>query len=270
MNNGGYKLIIVEGEVREKDIFESVEQFFFNKEKLKYINLPAKQNIYMLWNILNKDEFQTDMVEILRENVDVAKELLKGITRNDIDEIFLFFDFDIHQDNIPKSVLKELSVDDIIKQLLGVFNNETEFGKLYISYPMIEAVRDLNLQGCHTYSINCTVKNDELSQYKNRSGENNPLGEIKKYSKESWQNILEAFAMRVSCLYSLTKVISFEKYKNDIDPLNIYLKQEERFLPDETFILSAIPEFILDYFKKNFWRSWIRVSKLHKDNTCLI
>ena len=51
MNNGGYKLIIVEGEDREKDLFESLENFFFKKDKLKYINLPAKQNIYMLWNI---------------------------------------------------------------------------------------------------------------------------------------------------------------------------------------------------------------------------
>ncbi len=269
MNNGGYKLIIVEGEDREKDLFESLENFFFKKDKLKYINLPAKQNIYMLWNILKQDEFQTDMVEILRENVDGAGELLNGISRDDIDEIFLFFDFDVHQDNIPKRVLEEMSAGDIIKQLLAVFNNETEFGKLYISYPMIEAIRDLSLKGCHTYSSRCTIKNNELTNYKNKSGENNPLGDVRKYNREVWQNIFEAFAMRISCLFSLTKVISFEKYRNIVEPLNIYIIQEKRFLPDETFILSAIPEFILDYFKKNFWRSLVKVSKLHKDASCL-
>ena len=96
MNSGGYKLIVVEGEDRENIVLESVEAFFFKKDKLKYINLPAKQNIYMLWNILKEDDFQTDIVEVLRDNVDGVSEKLSGVARDDIDEVFLFFDFDIH------------------------------------------------------------------------------------------------------------------------------------------------------------------------------
>lgn len=257
MTDGSYKLIIVEGEDRENIVFESVETFFFKKDKLKYINLPAKQNIYMLWSILKEDDFQTDIVEVLRDKVDGAKEKLLGITRDDIDEVFLFFDFDIHQNNLPKNI----SASKAISDMLLTFDNETELGKLYISYPMIEAIRDLNLDICHTYSGECIIGNDKLINYKNLSGENNPLSDIKKYNKETWQQIIELFALRVSCLFSLSKVVTYDMYKKDISPATICKKQEEKYLSERTFILSAIPEFILDYFKVNFWRSFIKIKK---------
>ncbi len=257
MNNGGYKLIVVEGEDREEIVFDSVETFFFKKDKLKYINLPAKQNIYMLWNILKEDDFQTDIVEILRDNVDGVREQLSGITRKDIDEVFLFFDFDIHQNNLPKNI----SASQAILDMLAVFDNETELGKLYINYPMIEAIRDLSLDFCHTYSGQCTIENDKLTTYKNISGETNPLGDIKKYNKETWQQIIEIFAFRVSCLFSLSKVVTYDMYKADISPATIYEKQEQKCLPEKTFILSAVPEFVLDYFNIKFWKSFVKVKR---------
>lgn len=48
MNDGDYILMIVEGEVKEVNIINHVENFFDKKDKFKYINLPARQNIYML------------------------------------------------------------------------------------------------------------------------------------------------------------------------------------------------------------------------------
>lgn len=257
MNNGGYKLIVIEGEVSEKILFDSVEAFFLKKDKLKYINLPAKQNIYMLWKILQTDDFQTDIVEILRDNVAGVENILAGISRDDIDEIFLFFDLDMHQNNLPKDV----SAYKVISDMLNTFDNETEFGKLYISYPMIEAIRDLSLNGCHTYSGACVINTVNLTNYKNISGDNNPLAEIKKYSKETWQKIIEIFAHRVSCLFSLSEVITYDLYKKDVSPKKIYEKQKQNYLSDKIFILSAIPEFILDYFRIDFWKSWIKTKR---------
>lgn len=257
MSKGGYKLIVVEGEDREDIVFECLETFFFKKDKLKYINLPAKQNIYMLWTILKKDDFQTDIVEVVRDNVAGAEEILLGITRDDIDEVFLFFDLDIHQNNLPTYISPSQAISD----MLLTFDNETEFGKLYISYPMIEAIRDINLDSCHTYSGQCTINNDELSTYKNVSGDNNPLSHIKRYDKETWQQIIEIFTLRVSCLFALPTVITYEMYKNDVTPKTIYKKQEQKYLPNKTFILSAVPEFILDYFNSSFWKSWVKLKK---------
>jgi len=48
MNNGGYKILIVEGDDREINVLNSVVNFFFPQKKVKFISLPAGENIYML------------------------------------------------------------------------------------------------------------------------------------------------------------------------------------------------------------------------------
>lgn len=139
MNDGDYILMIVEGEVREVNIINHVENFFDKKDKFKYINLPARQNIYMLWKVLKEDDFQTDIIEIIREKVEGADKILSGISRDDISETYLFFDLDAQQKNLPYG---EDNAITVISEMLDSFDNETESGKLYISYPMIEALRD--------------------------------------------------------------------------------------------------------------------------------
>lgn len=256
------KLIILEGKVREVDIFEHMEKFFFRKEKIKYINLPAEQNIYMLWQKLKADEFQTDLVEILRESLPSAKKLLEGITRENIDEIYLFFDFDAQQNNLPQS--KGVNIKDVVAEMLDTFNNETEAGKLYISYPMIESLRDFSGKGCSTHSGNCYIETANLSKYKHLSGANNPIADIKKYKIDDWQKILKIFAMRLSCLFTFPEIISYEKYRQTASPITIFEKELEWFKQGKTFILSAVPEFLLDYFKLSFWQSSIKGKKLNK------
>ncbi len=59
---------------------------------------------------------------------------LENISKDQIAEIYLFFDYDKHASN---------SSDEKIKKMLEVFDNETEKGKLYISYPMIEAIKHI-------------------------------------------------------------------------------------------------------------------------------
>ena len=59
------------------------------------------------------------------------------MTRDDFSEVYLLFDYDTHQTNLGRK-------DDVdaVAQMLESFDNETENGKLYISYPMVEALRD--------------------------------------------------------------------------------------------------------------------------------
>lgn len=73
---------------------------------------------------------------MLREENVELKEQLAGLQRDDFSEIYLFFDYDGHQKN-----LGEFDSKDAIEQMLISFDNETENGKLYISYPMVEALR---------------------------------------------------------------------------------------------------------------------------------
>ena len=91
----------------------------------------------MLWKQLKADDFDIDVIEVLRESNDEIKKQLTGLSRDDFSEVYLFFDYDAHQTNLGKTVN-----EDVIHQMLESFDNETENGKLYISYPMVEALRD--------------------------------------------------------------------------------------------------------------------------------
>lgn len=82
---------IVEGESREPQIINNLQSVHFKNSNFKVITLPAGQNIYMLWQRMNEDDFETDIIEILRENSEELKETLEGLDRDDFSQIFLFF-----------------------------------------------------------------------------------------------------------------------------------------------------------------------------------
>ena len=102
MADRDYKAFIVEGEVREPQIIDNISKVFFAHGNFKIITLPAEENIYMLWKKLKADDFDTDIIEVLRESNDDIKEQLVGLSRDDFSEVYLFFDYDMHQTNPGK------------------------------------------------------------------------------------------------------------------------------------------------------------------------
>jgi len=258
--NNPVKLFIVEGEDRDYRFVNEMSFCFFSKGKFeaKVINLPASQNIYMLYRLLKEDDFDTDIVEILRDTVDVAKEKLEGVDRQDIDEVYLFFDYDVHQNNLSHEN-KCLSADDVVTTMLEVFDNETENGKLYISYPMVEALYDYKEGMCEAYS-GCLFDINSLNKYKEASGRDNPNASIH-FSYAEWKHILNIFVVRIMCLFGIDDV-SFEFFRENVSPLSIFKKENELKKEDnEVFILSAFPEFIFDYFKIDFWNTHAKMKK---------
>lgn len=131
MDDRDYKAFIVEGEFREPQVIDNISKRFFNHGNCKLIPLPAGENIYMLWKKLEADDFETDIIEVLRESSKESQKLLEGLSREDFSEVFLFFDYDAHQTNLGNA-----DGQDALKQMLESFDNETENGKLYVSYLM--------------------------------------------------------------------------------------------------------------------------------------
>ena len=161
MADRDYKAFIVEGEVREPQIIDNISKVFFAHGNFKIITLPAEENIYMLWKKLKADDFDTDIIEVLRESNDDIKEQLVGLSRDDFSEVYLFFDYDMHQTNLGKE-----DDADAVAQMQKSFDNETENGKMYISYPMVEALRDYNTGVCGNKE-SCYVT---IEQIRSRSG----------------------------------------------------------------------------------------------------
>lgn len=57
-----YRAFVVEGEAREIGIISNIEKVIMKNTNFKIIVLPAKMNLYMLWNRLKQDNFETDII----------------------------------------------------------------------------------------------------------------------------------------------------------------------------------------------------------------
>ena len=258
------KVFIVEGESREKRLVSELTATFFSSDSIQIITLPAKQNLYMLYSLWEKDDFETDIIELLVDIIPEARDNLAGIDRWRVDEIYLFFDYDIHHNNYSTN-RKDADDEKILLDMLNAFDNETENGKLYISYPMVEALYDYKRDMCEAYS-NCYIYIDEVSDYKRLSGTDNP-NSSRRLDYERWKEILNVFFLRVQCLFDMGE-ITFDDYRNSVTATAIY--EKERWLKNnsnQVFVLSAFPEFILDYFKEDFWNSNVRLKRL-RYNDC--
>lgn len=246
----GTTVFVVEGAAREVQwVGKIADRFFAGKNHIEICCLPANGNIYVLWNMLKADDFETDIIELIREKIPNAAKALNGIKRQDIDEVYLFFDYDAQQRNLPKGV----DAVDVIKQMLCTFNNETLNGKLYLSYPMVEALRDHIPNTCKSLS-DCVVNFADFKNYKalsHNSACNLDDGEI-------WKCIMQSFVTRLNCLFD-RQSIDFETYKKQISPTEIFSKQFCKYISqNKIFVLSAFPEFLFDYYQIKFWKSFAK------------
>lgn len=229
-------LFVFEGEKAEPNYFKSLIKAFFSGEE-SYILVCFQNDIYELYKTLEKDE-DLDPFEVIRELNPAAKtqESLAGLRRDQISQIYLFFDME------PCDTLYS---DEKLRNMLELFNNETESGKLFISYPMAEALRDV---GSHDDYLSLTV--DLLrckgKTYKRLSSErgNPKYQDARKIDKPLWQGLVDVNMRKangmVSGEYALTTQVSQSSIAN---------AQLDDYLPNgEVAILSAFPIFLADYF----------------------
>ena len=205
------------------------------------------------------DDFDTDIIEVLRESNKKIREQLEGLSRDDFSEVFLFFDYDAHQTNLGKS-----DDVDVINQMLESFDNETENGKLYISYPMVEALRDFEAGKCGN-GDNCFVEISDLAEYKNISSRNSLNPHFRDYNIDVWKEIIDVFSMRISCLLGNAEVISYEQYLDEANPHDIFMCEQALAGNNKVFIISAFPEFLVDYFGMKLWRTCVKHAKNQLD-----
>ena len=259
MTDKDYKAFIVEGENREPQIIDNIIKIFFSHSNYTIITLPAGENIYMLWKQLKEDDFDTDVIEVLRESNAEIRNQIKGLSRDDFSEVFLFFDYDAHHDNLGEKVN-----EDVIRKMLENFDNETEHGKLYISYPMVEALRDYEPGKCGN-AEDCFVEIEDLSNYKNSSAARADNPQFRKYDIEAWKNIIDVFAMKVSCLFEIPNTMEYVQYLDNVTPKNIYTAELKDAENKRVFVLSAFPEFLIDYFGLKLWKTCVKHTRNHKD-----
>ena len=130
-------LFILEGNKPDRCLYKSMMKVCGVDEDT--VDFVYGCNIDALYHDMQELGEGADIVGLLKEKYckNVSNDNNQLLTRSDkISEIYLIFDYDFHDIKRSPDVL-----NNQLKDLLNYFNEETEHGKLYINYPMIEAIR---------------------------------------------------------------------------------------------------------------------------------
>ena len=244
-----YIAIISEGEKTEKQIINNLERNFTAFSN-KIIFLSYKANIYNLFREIEEDE-DIDIISLLKEKQIIANKIrndveniaVSNINSDDISQIYLFFDYDGHTENAS---------DEEIVKMLNKFDNETENGKLYISYPMVEALKHIKKDklDINNYLVEAKIR----INYKNFVSQNTDYENLINLTKKNWLFIVSENLKKCLFLFEI-KNFNYEIYSNMINQESIFNKQLDKYISKEEkiLVLSAFPFFLIEYFGEEFF-----------------
>jgi hypothetical protein len=237
-------LLVFEGGKTEPAIFDNIKKVFFKRyESKRLVYAIFGTNILKLWNALNDDP-DFDTVAMLQD-IAANRDELKDLSRENVSEIHLFFDFEGH---LPEKSLVEHCSN--VCAMLKFFDEETDHGKLWISYPMAEALKHTrkDLSVC----FDCIYHLDRNTAYKEKVGKIKDFQDARYYTfRPDWSHIIISNVRKAVCL--VERGYSLPAYADISTALNqscIFESQRERFiLPDSSVaVLSSFPFFLLYYF----------------------
>lgn len=265
-------LFIVEGKVTEPQILKSLQNCFFSsneypKSKIDCLVLPACTNIYAIWKKLEADSWETELVEVIKElcmNIPKNQKVdLEILSSADYAETYLFFDYDGHANDIPENHHSK-----ILLKMLQSFSDETDMGKLYLSYPMAEALKDFRSTVSCTESV-CITAAGIGRQYKRDVSERALVTDFRKFDDSMWISVLKIFLQKVCCLFGHKDMV-FTDFRRLVTPVNVFAVQTKTYITtkDQVMILSAFPEFILDYFGEEFWEKIFDTEPIINTDVC--
>lgn len=243
-------LFVFEGRETEDNIVSKLEKNFMGATFA--VKSVYGSDIYQLYRRLKEEYFAVDMVSLLKERSEYNRRVLAGYDNDSFAYVYFFFDYDAHATNAS---------DEQIAEMLGFFNNETENGKLFISYPMVEAIKhfkDNETFKCLTVKCkrrNCPLLGTCLDReiclaephYKALVPRDSDREMAKLDSGEKWKRLIEAHLSKGNLLvhdeYQLPAVLLTQG--------EIFHEQMKQYISlhcPSVAVLSAFPFFVQDYF----------------------
>ena len=253
-------LFVFEGERPEETLFNAMDSLFLHiRQGMRCI---FRNNLYSLYENIQRygddvgDVDAVDTLSVLKERDDT----LKDLDPQKVSEIYLFFDYDPHAARSNNLSLEELN--DRVEKMLRLFNNETNHGKLYISYPMSEALRhtkELPDKDYNTYTFSidhCGTFKDASAHFSHYNGwdfvsYDRCHGDKKRVSKvrENWVMLRRQNVGKACHICSLASEEERTVRKEDVNQQRIFHGQRTKYIvPLQSIaILSAFPLFLFDY-----------------------
>lgn len=253
MMNKAKTLFIFEGARSEDKYVEKLELNFLGEGHA--IKCVFDAEIYQLYRAIKQEEgFPIDIVSLLKERTVENAETLKDFTRDSFAYVYLFFDYDGHS---------TLADDNKISDMLSFFSDETEEGKLYISYPMVEAIRHFqDFESFQYLTVKCKRANCSFIKecedkdnclkephYKKFSvTDSRPqLANVNSYNNNVWKELIFAHICKAN--YLVNEIFEFPKSLISQDTIfNNQLKKHISHKCPEVAVLSAFPLYVLDYY----------------------
>lgn len=241
-------LFIFEGEIYEPHIYDGIKSLFFPRNNDQII-CSFCSSIYTFYKRLKEDfDGFADVVDVLKtelEKTDPNNELFNHKS-SDFGSIYLFFDYDFYKGNLDVK-------NKHVKELLEYFNEETENGRLYISYPMIESIqytKKMPDKDFHKYIVN---RDDSIGKRFKKEAKEFCYYQGYKFLKDAnnWKYIIQQNVFKAN--YLTKDYLSWPLIKNDVEQMSIFKKQLEKHVSpnNEVAILNAFPLFLFDYFPED-------------------
>ncbi len=253
MNNREKTLFVFEGADTEGKYVRKLEQNFMgNREAIKCV---FDAEIYQLYRIMKTDpDLPVDIVSLLKSRNNEFAAALEGYERDSFAYIYLFFDYDGHS---------SLADDSKIAEMLQFFDNETENGMLYISYPMVEAIKHYtDLENFQSLTVKCKRRNcpyiDNCDDSERCLAEPHykrfvadtclpQLNNTNAFTRQVWQMLIHAHLCKMN--YIVNGV--FELPDRLQTQSAIFSHQLDKYINKrcpEVAVLSAFPLYVLDYY----------------------
>jgi hypothetical protein len=241
---------VFEGESTERNIVMRLEKNFL--EESIAIKCAYCGDIYQFYRRMKEEDFDVNLVTLLKERSPENRTVLSGYDNDSFAYIYFFFDYDGHA---------TMASDSQIDEMLSFFDNETEHGRLFISYPMVEAIRhykdkesfkDLtvmckrsncpNMDSCRKGRVCLTAPH-----YKSFVQTDSNLTKTNLNSKENWKELIKSHLCKAN--YIVSNQYRFPSIL--IEQTCIFKHQKAQFISrscPEVAVLSAFPMFLQDYY----------------------
>ncbi len=137
--------------------------------------------------------------------------------------------------------------------MLKTFNNETELGKLYVSYPMIEAIKEIDVKTMDYKRLYLTL--NEISAYKQSLFLQSDFTDYSTLDKEHWFIACNASQKRASLLAQFKEQCSYNYFIHNLDQEKLYAFQKQNYIKNGCLlcILNSLPLFLLEYYGEDLW-----------------
>lgn len=195
--------------------------------------------IYQLHRLL-VDDSDLDTFALLKE-IPRNSKTLEHFTRDDFGEIYLFFDYDGHS---------TLASDNALAEMLALFKEETDLGKLFVSYPMVESIKHCS-KGIDFKTVKVVAKKNIRYKELVANEADNVYLQYSKYTFEIWQELISLHLKKMNFIVSDQYSTPEINYAQTV----VFINQRSKFIDKEgtVAVLSGFPMFLFDYFGRKLF-----------------